>query len=158
VPPFSQLAGTALGGNRRLQDGRNRASLGKSVPSAPCGGGRELTGSAGIQRSALTGDVTAAAGSNSTAIPNNTITDAKLRDSAALSVIGRSANSSGNPTDIAAANDAEVLRRSGTSIGFGTVATAGIADDAVVYSKIQDVSASSRVLGRVSAGSGVIKR
>jgi hypothetical protein len=105
----------------------------------------------------LTGDVTAAAGSNSTTIPNNTITDAKLRDSAALSVIGRSANSFGDPADTAAANDDEVLRRSGTSIGFGTVATAGIADDAVVYSKIQDVSASSRVLGRVSAALASLK-
>ena len=50
---------------------------------------------------------------------------------AALSVIGRSANSTGDAADIAAANDGEVLRRSGSSIGFGTIATAGIADGAV---------------------------
>ena len=79
-------------------------------------------------------------------VPDNGIADAKLRDSAALSVIGRSANSTGDPADIAAASDGEVLRRSGTSLGFGTVATAGIADDAVTYAKLQNVSATNRVL------------
>ncbi len=82
------------------------------------------------------------------------ITDAKLRNSAALSVIGRSANSTGDPADIAAANDGEVLRRSGTALGFGTVATAGIADDAVTYAKLQNVSAASKLLGRGDSGAG----
>jgi hypothetical protein len=44
-----------------------------------------------------------------------------LRQSAGLSVIGRSANSTGNVADITAANDGQVLRRSGTSVGFGAV-------------------------------------
>lgn len=47
------------------------------------------------------------------------VTDSKLRWSAATSVIGRSAATSGAPADITAANDHEVLRRSGTTIGFG---------------------------------------
>jgi hypothetical protein len=64
------------------------------------------------------------------------VTNAKLRHSAALSVIGRTANTSGAPADIAAANDGEVLRRSGTAVGFGTVATAGIADAAVTAAKL----------------------
>lgn len=54
-------------------------------------------------------------------LANNSVTDAVLRDSAALSVIGRSANSSGDPADIAAGTDNQVLRRSGTSLGFGAV-------------------------------------
>lgn len=54
------------------------------------------------------------------------VTDAKLRDSAALSVIGRSANSTGNPADIAAASDGDVLRRSGTSLGFGAIPSASV--------------------------------
>lgn len=87
-------------------------------------------------------------------IADNAITNAKLRDSAALSVIGRSANSSGDPADIAASNDGEVLRRSGTSIGFGTIATAGIADDAVTNAKAAHM-AESTIKGRaVSAGTG----
>jgi len=49
------------------------------------------------------------------------ISDAKLRTSAALSVIGRSANSVGNVADIVAGSDYNILRRSGASIGFGTI-------------------------------------
>ena len=67
---------------------------------------------------------------------NNSVTNARLRDSSALSVIGRSANSTGDPADIAAGTDGHVLRRSGTTLGFGTVATAGIADGAVTNAKL----------------------
>lgn len=81
------------------------------------------------------------------------VTDAKLRNSAALSVIGRSANSTGDPGDIAAATDGEVLRRSGTSLGFGTIATAGIADNAVTNAKIRD-SAALSVVGRSANSTG----
>jgi hypothetical protein len=55
-------------------------------------------------------------------VATNGISDTLLRDSAALSVIGRSANSTGDPADIAAASDHQVLRRSGTAVGFGAVA------------------------------------
>lgn len=82
------------------------------------------------------------------------VTYAKIVNGAGLSVVGRSANSAGVNADIAAANDGEVLRRSGTAIGFGTVATAGHADNSVTYAKMQDVSATSRFLGRITTGSG----
>lgn len=87
-------------------------------------------------------------------IENNAVTDAKLRDSGALSVIGRSANSSGDPADISAsaASDA-VLRESGSVLGFGTVATGGLANDAVTFAKMQNIS-SDRLLGRDTASSG----
>lgn len=86
-------------------------------------------------------------------ISANEVTDANLRQSAGLSVIGRSANTTGDVADITAANDAEVLRRSGTSVGFGTVATAGIADDAVTNGKIRNSGALS-VIGRSANSSG----
>jgi hypothetical protein len=54
-------------------------------------------------------------------IPDKTITNQKLRDSSALSVIGRSSNTAGVPADIASTTDGDVLRRSGTSIGFGKI-------------------------------------
>lgn len=75
---------------------------------------------------------------------------------AALSVKGRASNSTGVIADIAAANDGEVLRRSGTSIGFGTVATAGIANDAVTFAKMQNIT-TDRLLGRDTAGSGDVE-
>ncbi len=50
-------------------------------------------------------DVTKAAAGTALTIATNAVTDAKLRDSAAVSVIGRAANSSGDPADIAAAGN-----------------------------------------------------
>jgi len=73
-----------------------------------------------LSRAALTGDVTASAGSNATTIANDVVSDAKLRNSAALSVIGRSANSSGDPADISGVTVGHVLQvLSGPTIGFG---------------------------------------
>jgi hypothetical protein len=90
--------------------GRDSAS-GGACEEISVSGGLEWTGTGGIQRSALTGDITATAGSGTTA----------FRNSAALSVIGRSANSTGSPADIAASSDGDVLRRSGTTLGFGAI-------------------------------------
>lgn len=75
------------------------------------------------------------------------VTNSKLRQSAALSVIGNSTNSTAAPADIVAANDGEVMRRSGTAIGFGTVATAGIADRAVTAAKLSGVAAQNTQTG-----------
>jgi len=69
-----------------------------------------------LSRAALTGDVTTSA--NVATISNNAVSNAKLRDSAATSVIGRSANSTGDPADIAASADGDVLRLAGTTLGF----------------------------------------
>jgi hypothetical protein len=54
-------------------------------------------------------------------VTTNGITDTLIRQSGALSVVGRSANSTGNVGDISAGTDNQVLRRSGTSLGFGAV-------------------------------------
>lgn len=72
------------------------------------------------------GTPSAATLTNATGLPtgglvNNAVTDAKLRQGAALSVIGNNTNSTANVADIAAASDNQVLRRSGTAIGFGAV-------------------------------------
>lgn len=52
--------------------------------------------------------------------PDNSVTNAKLRDSTGLSVIGRATSAAGDPADIVAATDGQVLRRSGT-VAFGAV-------------------------------------
>jgi len=88
-------------------------------------------------------------------IVTNSIGNTYLRQSVALSLVGRSANSTGNVADISAtAASGAVLRESGSTIGFGTIATAGIADDAVTYAKLQNISAQYRILGRTSSGAG----
>jgi hypothetical protein len=88
-------------------------------------------------------------------LPADSVSNAELRNSGALSVIGRSANSTGDPADIqaTAASDA-VMRESGSTIGFGTVATGGIADAAVTRAKLSNGSALS-VIGRSANSSGV---
>ena len=91
-----------------------------------------MDGSNNLQREALTGDVTASAGSNATTIANNAVTTVKILDAnvtyakiangTGLSVIGRSANSAGVNADIVG-TDGQALRVSGTSLGFGTLVT-----------------------------------
>jgi len=78
---------------------------------------------------AATGDITWSVSfngaSNVTAaatIPTNSISNTKIRQSAGLSLVGRAGNTLGDVADITAASDHQVLRRSGTAIGFGAVA------------------------------------
>jgi hypothetical protein len=54
-------------------------------------------------------------------IAAQTITDAMLRNSAGVSVIGRAAGAAGVPADIVASADGDVLRRAGGVLGFGTI-------------------------------------
>lgn len=51
-----------------------------------------------------------------------------LADMQALSLMGRASNSAGQPGDIVAASDITVMRRSGNSIGFGTISSAYVSD------------------------------
>lgn len=81
----------------------------------------------------LTGNVTGAGTltnlgnvSFAATIAANAVTDARLRDSVGLSVIGRASDTSGDPADVVAANDGEVLRRSGTTLGFGQITQAAV--------------------------------
>lgn len=58
---------------------------------------------------------------NGTDWTSGKVTNALLRDSAGLSVIGRSANSSGAVADITAASDGDVLFRNGSTLTFGAL-------------------------------------
>ena len=97
---------------------------------------------ASINDSAVTTSKIADSTSTTTGVTND-----KLRHSAALSVIGRTANSVGAPADIAAGTDGHVLRRSGTAIGFGTIASAGIANGAVTSAKLENNISIAGTLG-----------
>lgn len=147
----------------QLEDIASDRLIGRDTPGSGSSeeltatGGIEFTGSGGIQTSAFTGDVTKAAGGTVLTIQTNSITDAKLRDSAGFSVIGKSTTGTGDPADIIAGTDS-VLSRSGSGdLLFGTIVTNQIGNDQVTYGKIQDVSATDRLLGRDTAGSGIIE-
>lgn len=51
----------------------------------------------------------------------NSVDNTIIRDSIATSIIGRSANSTGDPADIQATASGQFLRRDSTSLGFGTI-------------------------------------
>lgn len=104
--------------------------------------------------SSSTNSVTATSHTHTLAV--NSVTNTKLRDSGALSVIGRASNSTGDPADITAGVDGYVLRRSGTTLGFGQVVTAGIADEAVTLAKMQHITTDS-FLGRDTTGTGDVE-
>lgn len=68
------------------------------------------------------GDVTVSSSGTVWTVDNDVVSDAKLRNSSALSVVGRSANSVGDPADIAGtANQVLRVDSAGTALGFGAV-------------------------------------
>lgn len=81
----------------------------------------EFTGSGGIQRAALTGDVTAPAGSNTTTIPNDTVTYAKMQNiSATARFLGRITASAGDTEELTGA-------QAGSLIALGDLSNVGTA-------------------------------
>jgi len=70
-----------------------------------------------------------------------------------LSVLGRSANTTGDLAAITG-TDGQVMRVAGTTLGFGTIATAGIGDSQVTYGKLQNASAGFTILAKATTGAG----
>ncbi|MBL0025538.1 MAG: hypothetical protein IPO98_11320 [Saprospiraceae bacterium] len=66
----------------------------------------------------------------------------------------RATNAAAAPTDITAGTDGHVLRRSGTTLGFGQIATLGILDNAVTYAKMQNTTG-LRLLGNPTGSATV---
>lgn len=78
----------------------------------------------------LTNDVTGTYNPTTNSVPStiaaNSVSDGKIRQSAAYSVMGRSTGTGGNVADIAATTSGQVLRLSGTALGFGTIDSTSI--------------------------------
>ena len=125
--------------------GRDTAGAG-DPEELTVGGGVEFTGSGGIQRSALTGDVTASAGSNATTIANDAVTYAKLQNvSATDRLLGR---------DTAGAGDAEELTVGGgvEFTGSGGIQRSALTGDVTASAGSNAttvVAASDTVAGKV---------
>lgn len=161
--------------------GRDTASSG-NTEELTVGGGIEFTGSGGIQRSALTGDVTASAGSGSTTIASNAVTTAKIADASVTlakvaniatdRLLGRDTASSGVVEELTVGGGVEFsgsggIQRSAltgdvtasagsgsTTIANSAVTTAKINDAAVTLAKMANL-AQDQVIGRTTASTGV---
>jgi hypothetical protein len=80
-----------------------------------------------------------------------------MADISAVSVWGRAANTVGKPAPIAAAANDTILRRTADQVTFGQLTVGMAPNDLWTYAKLQDVSATNRVLGRISSGAGDIE-
>lgn len=71
----------------------------------------------------------------------------------ALSVLGRPDNVAADAESITATIDGTVLRRSGATLGFGTIGASGLSNNGISLNKLVDIATLS-VLGRSTAGVG----
>lgn len=137
--------------------GRDTASAG-AIEEITVGGGVEFTGSGGIQRSALTGDVTATAGSGATTIANDAVTYAKMQNvSATDKILGRSTAGAGDVEEITctaagrALLDDAAASDQRTTLGFGTDLlreTVVFYANATAGGTLTDVAAAAAFLGK----------
>lgn len=108
------------------------------------------------------GDITVSSSGTVWTIDNGVVTLAKMADIATDRLIGRDTTGTGVPEALTVGGGVEFTGSGGiqtsaftgdvTKSAGGTAQT--IANNAVTYAKMQDVSAPSRVLGRKTAGSG----
>lgn len=75
-------------------------------------------------------------------ITDAAVTDAKISNRTALSVWGRTSNTSGVGADIAAGSDNQIFRRFGTAVGFGSIDIS------------QSAAVGSSILARANGGLG----
>lgn len=124
-------------------------------------------GQVSFERAALTGDVTASANNNSTAIALNAVTTTKIADanvtyakiqnvSATDKLLGRSTAGAGSIEEIACTSAGRALiddvdaAAQRTTLGLGSLATLST----VPYSSVDTIT-TSKILGRTTAGTGV---
>jgi hypothetical protein len=116
------------------------------------------------------GDITVSASGATWTIDNSVVTLAKMADISTDSFLGRDTAGTGVVEVLSVATAKTLLELSGTNTGDQTITLTGdvtgsgtgsfaatIANDAVTYAKMQDVSATDKLLGRSTAGAGNVE-
>lgn len=91
----------------------------------------------------VTDNTTLEIASDQVRIKDNGVTYAKMQDVTACSVVGRSANSAGDPGAIAASTNNTVLQRVGDALSFASVPNAALAPMAAKTVKVNATNASA---------------
>jgi hypothetical protein len=84
----------------------------------------------------------------------NGLPTSSLGDISGLSVLGNGTNSTGPVLELTAGTDGFVLRRSGTTLAFGQVATGGITNLAVTTAKIDDLGVTTGKIDNLAVTTG----
>lgn len=113
------------------------------------------TGAGTFATRTLTGTATRIDITNGNGVAGNPTFD--LADLTSVSVWGRAANTAGKPASIQAAANDRLLARTADQITFRQLTVGMIPNDEITYAKIQNVSATNRILGRITALAGDIE-
>lgn len=100
------------------------------------------------------GDITVSGSGATWTVDNDAITVDKMQEIAGFSIFAKGTTGTGNPTVVTAGTDSVLGRNGSGNLGFAALATGQIANDAVTYAKLQNISATDRILGRDSTGAG----
>jgi hypothetical protein len=116
------------------------------------------------------GDITVSASGATWTIDAGAVTLAKMADIATDSFLGRDTAGTGAPEVLSVSTVKTLLNLAGTNSGDQTITLTGdvtgsgtgsfaatIANDAVTYAKMQNVSATDKLLGRSTAGAGDVE-
>lgn len=123
---------------------RQTVAAGVATPGIVTVGAGLTYASPTLDRAALTGDITASAGSNTTA----------FRSFAARSVLANATAGAAIPTELSSGTDGFVLRQSGTTLSFGTLGASSIpALDATFWTSTSNANLANEInLGALGDG------
>lgn len=88
--------------------------------------------------------------------PDAVVTYAKIQNADALSVLGRASNSAGVLDELVAGTDGNIVRRSGTAVGFGSIdlaAAGAVGSSRLAFANVAQITGQA-VLGVASSGAG----
>ena len=124
-----------------------------AVPNGELANGRVLTGEPGVVNIEDQGP----GNQIRVAIADHSIVYSKIQRMPECSVLGRAENSWGATDAVRASDNDRLLARVSDVLAFVQLTAGMVPDGLLTYEKLQDVSATARVLGRKSAGSGPVE-